>query len=184
MIWLAAIQDFFNTLERRTFYLYSAISVAALTLIILLTFWYYISAKNAINDEIDTLNSQRETIQDILTRGQVVQEQRQRVNQVLAKEEDFKILDYFSQLINQLGITEKNTATNISNSTREDKYKEDILQAQFIDMNMQELTELLQEIEKKENIYTKDLEINKSRKKPKTVEVNITIGTLLPEFGT
>ena len=45
-------------------------------------------------------------------------------------------------------------------------------------MNTRELTDLLQEIERKKIVYTKDLEIDKSKKRPGTLDVSITIATL------
>ena len=47
---------------------------------------------------------------------------------------------------------------------------------------MKEFTELLQEIEQNSRIATNRLEITKSKKKPKTIEVSLTISTLLPKI--
>ena len=48
-------------------------------------------------------------------------------------------------------------------------------------MNMKELTELLQAIEQNPRISTKRLEIIKAKKDSKTIDVQITITTLLPK---
>jgi len=47
---------------------------------------------------------------------------------------------------------------------------------------MHELTRLLEEIEQNPRVATERLEITKSIKKPKTIEVNLTISTLLPKI--
>ena len=51
-------------------------------------------------------------------------------------------------------------------------------------MTMQELTKLLEEIEQNPRIATERLEITNSKKKPKTIEVALTISTLLPKVET
>jgi ribosomal protein S17E len=53
-----------------------------------------------------------------------------------------------------------------------------LLNAKFDTMNMRQLCELLDAVEQNKRIYTKELEIIKSKKVPNTIDVNLTIATL------
>ncbi len=50
-------------------------------------------------------------------------------------------------------------------------------------MNMRELSELLNVLEQNKRVYTKELEVQKSRKSPRAIEVQLTIATLQPRTG-
>lgn len=59
--------------------------------------------------------------------------------------------------------------------------KKNELTAKFENMSMQDLTHLLEELEKNPRIATERLEITK---KQKTIDVGLTISTLLPKTET
>ena len=117
----------------------------------------------------------------ILDASARVKQQQITIEDILSKETDFKIAGYFEDLLNKLGIRDKQISFEAGTTDLEGNYRKSELSAKFEDMTMKELTELLQDLEQKQRIATERLEITKSKKKPKTIEVNLTISTLLPK---
>ena len=87
-----------------------------------------------------------------------------------------------SNLLVKLNLRDKEVAEETSTADLEENYRRTELSAKFEDMSMRELTELLQEIEQNSRIATSRLEITQSKKKPRTIEVSLTISTLLPKI--
>ncbi len=181
MVLFDQIQAFIDRLEEKQFYQYLAVGLGITcfaTGIIVFRSYRNISS---VQKKIEEVNTYREQIKEILNKAQQVRQKEKEVNAILAEEEDFKIAGYFKDLLEQLGLTNKlSTRPEVISST-EDAYTEDILTAKFTDMTMKKLTELLQEIEKKQRIYTKELDITASQKTKNAIEVTIAIGTLLPK---
>jgi hypothetical protein len=147
----------------------------------LLIFYYYRST-NGLYRIIKNINSTREEkVLVILETAALVKQQQSAVEEILSQDTDFKIAGYFKDLLIQFNIKDKEVAEESSAADQEDNYRKSELSAKFEDMTMQELTKLLQELEKKSRIATQRLEITKSKKKPKTIEVSISISTLLPK---
>ena len=115
----------------------------------------------------------------ILTRAASVQQQRKEVDAILEEDKDFKIGGYFKDVLTKLVLTSKKAVESPSQIDREGKYRESILNVKFTDMDMKQLSELLNEIEKNKRIFTKELEVTTSRKTPQKIDVNLTIATLL-----
>jgi beta-lactamase regulating signal transducer with metallopeptidase domain len=61
-----------------------------------------------------------------------------------------------------------------------DTYRESILKVELSDMNMKQLCELLDELNKNKRINTKELEITKSKTAKRSINVALTIATLEP----
>jgi hypothetical protein len=101
------------------------------------------------------------------------------VNNILAENPDFKIDGFFTDLLSKTGLERNKKETSISYADRGDKdYREVLLTAKFDTMNMRQLCELLNEIEQNNMVYTKELDIVKSKKIPNTIDVTLTIATL------
>ncbi len=142
--------------------------------------YYYYSTIKYWKKQTNEINAMRDEVKVILDKDELVQKQREEVNALLSEMPDFKIGEYFNDLIAKLGLTQNVvTSPSITYADRGDKeYREVLLTTQFDMMNMKQLTELLNEIEQNKRIYTKELEIIKSKKTPNTIEVNLTIATL------
>lgn len=182
MVLLEQIKSFFNTTETKTFYYYILGYVIACTLLFGVTIFYYYHSTNKLYRKIKTINSSREEeVRVILEESARVKQEQIRMEDILSKDPDFKIAGYFEELLSKLGIKDKRISFEAGRSDLEGNYVKSELSAKFEDMTMQELTELLQDLDQKERIATERLEITKSRKKPKTIEVNLTISTLLPK---
>jgi len=168
-------------LEQKDFYKYLIIVIACVVVLFsAVIFWHY-SKVGSLVQRLEEVNEEREDkVRSILERKNVVEQQRKMINSILAKQKDFKIAGYFSELLGKLNLT----ATEQSTSEVElsNDYEEVQLTARFVQLKMQKLCELLQEIEQKERVYAKSLEIVRSTKAPKTIEVNLTIATLQPKL--
>ncbi len=185
MTFLDSVRKTIEGIETKTFYQYViGYLVACLLLSALLVFYYYRST-GQFYKKIKTLNTTREEeIRVILEEAALVKQQQTAVEEILAQDPDFKIAGYFKDLLIKLNIKDKEVAEETTTTEQEENYRKSELNARFEDMTMKELTELLQELEQKSRIATQRLEITKSKKKPKTIEVNISISTLLPKIET
>ena len=138
---------------------------------------------NTLQRKIGSINSYRSEVLDVLEKASLVHQQKLMVEETLAKNPDFKIAGYFLQLLTKLKIRDKEDgAMDINTTDLEENYRKSELNAKFGNMTMKELTELLQEIEKNPRIATDRIDITKSKNKPKTIDVNLTISTLLPKI--
>lgn len=182
MMFLEPVKDFFSKTDSKTFFYYIIGYLAGCTVLFALIIFYYYSSMGALQKKIKNINASREEVLEILEKYSLVQQQRLMVEETLAKDTDFKIAGYFKNLLLQFNIKDKETAEEISTTDLEENYRKSELSAKFEDMTMKELTELLQEIEKNSRIATNKLEITKSKKQPRTIEVNLTISTLLPKI--
>lgn len=180
------IRLFFDSMETTIFYRYTAIFFGiCITLSCVIVFYYY-SNVNSLFKEIKKNNVERsQNVITILEQAAQLNLQREAVNETVSKDPNFKIEGYFKEILASLNLIEKNKSPfTTTTNERENKYREVELNAEFENMNMKEVAELLQALEKNPRIATKRLEITSSKKKMKTVEVLITITTLLPKTET
>src|SRR6266446_1866450 len=182
MTFLEPIKSFINKTDSKTFFYYTIGYTAACTLLCILIIFYYYRSVGTLQRKIKNINAAREEVLVILEKASSVQQQRLMVEETLAKDTDFKIGGYFKNLLTKLNLKDKEVAEETSTSDLEENYRKSELNAKFEDMTMKELTELLQEIEQNSRIATERLEVTKSKKQPKTIEVSLTISTLLPKI--
>jgi len=179
MALLDKLQKFLDTLDEKTFYKYLGIASLGLFLVIGLIIFNYYRTTSYWHAKIETTNELREDIQLLLTKAQQIKTMQAEANRMLAEDEDFKIRGYFENLLNQLRIPAQNIVEiNITPVDRDTKIRENILTAKLTDMNMKQLTELLEEIEQNKRVYIKEVEITKSKKRPNTIDISLTFATL------
>jgi hypothetical protein len=185
MVLLDNIKTFINNIEIKTFYHYILGYIIACVLLSGATVFYYYRTTNALYKKIKSIKDSREEVLVILEKAGRVQQEQIRMDDILSKDIDFTIGGYFIKLLDELDLKNKEIKTGEVNSTvLENNYRKTELSTHFEDMTMQELTILLQALEKNPRIATDLLEITKSKKKPKTIEVNLSISTLLPKLET
>jgi|GEM_PF-441787 len=180
------IITYIQQLSQKNFYTYSGIYVGIIALLsLLLIIRYYRNAQYLV-EQSNTVNEQRERVQLLLNDAQQVQKQKAEVNKMIEQEEDFNILAYFQSVLAENGLLEKNLVVinPVTRTDREDNYTEEEVKAQLTDLNMKQLTELLQKLEQNKRIYSKELEIVKKKKQHNTIEITITIATLVKKTVT
>jgi hypothetical protein len=176
------VQMYIDTLDDKRFYQYTGGFLAGIIIICSgIIFNYYRSVRH-LKREIARVNEERITIRNLLERALLVKKEQKEIDAILAKDENFKIAGYFEDLLGTLGLADKKASdVQVTTPSREGKYQESILQAKFTGMTMKDLTELLQEIEGNKRVFTKELDITVSAKKPGTIDVALTIATLEPK---
>jgi len=168
---------------KRDFYKYLFIILGVIVLLAGFVVFRYYRKINDLNDQIAFVNATREEeVRTILRRMDDVEQQRKKVNDVLDKDKKFKIAGYFKQLIEQQGLSTNKTKETSTTVTLPNGYQEVSLSTGFIGLTMKQLTELLDALEKNERVYAKNLEITKSKRMPKKIDVNVTIATLEPKL--
>jgi len=167
-------------LDKKDFYKYLIVFLGILVLLIVFIMYQYSSVASSLKKQIRNINSLREDVRVVLSKYEQIQKQRKAVDEILSEEEDFNIVGYFNDVVNQLNLNGNKKEERSSQVDREDNYRESVINVTFVDMNMKQLCELLNVIESKARIFTKELEITKSKKSP-TIEVNLTIATLSPK---
>jgi hypothetical protein len=176
---LEKIQLYITTLEEKRLYLYIGIVCAILVGLASFIVMHYYSSIGQLRDEISFINEQRVRVRRLLTAFDQMRKHRAEVDTLFSQEAGFKIGGYFEKLLARLGLSEKRALITPSHIDH-DKFRESILKANLTDINMKQLCELLNELDKDKRIYTKELEIAKSRTTPKTLDVTLTIATLEP----
>jgi len=182
MMILDPIKNFINKTDLKTFYFYlMGYGAACILLSTLLIFYYYHSVGN-LKKKIKHINEYREQVLDILTEFEKIKQQQSIVEEILAKNPDFKIAGEFKEILGKLRLTDKEHGKGeLSTVDLEDNYRKNELTTKFENISMQDLTRLLEEIEKNPRIATERLEINR---KDHAIDVGLTISTLLPKTET
>lgn len=180
---LEKVSAFVENLETKTFYTYLGIFLSGVILLAGGIVFHYYRTINTLDTRLEEVNKEREKVQDVLTKLRSVQEQRASVDRLLDEKEPFYLIEYFQKLINKLGIKNPRYDREPIEKKLDERYTESELNVVFPQMDMQQLTKLLEEMSISKRIYTKSLEITKLAKQPK-IEVKLTIGTLIKKPKT
>jgi hypothetical protein len=174
------IKQLIASLDKKQFYyVLSGVLVGILCLMAFIMY-YQSSRVDYWKKRIRDANEYREGVKAIIAKDLSVSSQRDEVDKMLNENPDFKIDGYFAELLTKFKLIDGHaTQRTVSYADRGDsKYREVLLNAKFDTMNMRQLCELLDAVEQNKRIYTKELEIIKSKKVPNTIDVNLTIATL------
>ena len=174
---------YFNLLEYKRFYQYCFAFLSVIIITCGLIIFKYYRSISYLKNQIESINEERENIQSLLSRAQIVKKEQKEIDAIITKDPNFKIAGYFDNLLGRLGLMDKKSSIDIeiSTPTEESKYQESILQAKFTSMTMKDLTILLEEIESNRRVFIKELDIFRSQKNANTIDVTLTIATLEPK---
>lgn len=183
MNFLENLQLFFINLDKKTWYKYLAGFAAGFCLITSLILFYYYRTISYWKQEIETINESREQAKQILDKAARVEKQKAQVNAILAQDPNFKIKEYLQEVLSKFNIGTSNISieSDVTVNTREDNYQENNISYQLTGITMKQLTEFLDEIEQNKRLFIKELDITKSKKIPRTIDVNIQIATMMPK---
>lgn len=180
MIIFEKIHHMLVKLNERQFQLFIAATLGVSFLFI--TFFdiqlYRVSRKLKI--KIRKLNIEREDrVREILIKGNHIKQQKDEMDRLLKEDVNFKIAGYFNVVLKKLGVAKKKTTETTTQTDIDAVYRESTLSARLDEMDMKELTELLQVLENNKRISIKRLEIFASSKKQNAIDVQLTIATML-----
>lgn len=180
MVIIEKIKDFIQNTEEKTFYYILAGTLGAFVLLSGLLIYNYYSSVAYWQKRMRQVNDLRDDVRAIITKDDVVSSQRASVNAMLQENPDFKIDGYLTEILQKLALEgNKQTSGPVAYMDYGDpEYREALLPAKFDMMDMKQLCELLNEVEQNRRVYTKSLDIIKSKKVPNRIEVSLTIGTL------
>ncbi len=178
MAWFDSLKQYIQNLEESTFNKILMGIIISIALLFIFGVVRYYWKTSSLSKEIRLINSKRRTVKEILDRKEAVIQQQKEVDEILDADPDFRIRTFIDNLLAKFTIK----ATVKSPETRDIEqgtYEENTINMQFIGIKMKQLVQLLEEAEKEQRIYTKNIEVNKSKKTPKAIDVNITFATLV-----
>lgn len=176
------VLNFVQNLERKKFYNYLAIFFVIFCLIIAGIIFFQYRKTSKSEERLQKINQSRGRAQTILKSHAFVKEQQKRVKEILEKDQkEFIITEFFDDVVKNLGLSAKRKeSAGVAEVSLNNGYKEEQLPSSFKDMNMRDVVRLLNEIEQKERVYVKKVELLKSPK-GRSLEVNLVIATLRPK---
>lgn len=178
----AKIRSFIQSLDTKDFYKYLAILLGIVIALSIFFIWRFYRKTNTLEQRIITINEQREVAKKILEQSERIKRHKMEVDKMIAQDPGFKLGGYFTALLVELHLTDKRMGTEeITQVDLEGKYRESILKTKFTDMNMKEVTELLNKLDQNKRIITKELELVSVKKGQPTIDVTLTIATLEPK---
>lgn len=181
MQFIQKLYTYFGALERAKLYRYILVSIGGVLFLAGASLYYMHRTVQSLQGELEEINDLRSSrVQSILRRIEHVKQQRTEVNAILAEDEAFKIGGYLDEKLDLLGIATNKKEETATQVVLDDNYRESVLSVKFTEITMKQLTELLNIIEQNKRIYTKALEITRSTKAPRTIDVSLTIATLQP----
>lgn len=180
MMLLSKIKNYFLGLQKQEFYTVLKSFFLTFFCIIFGILYYQYSATQDLLSKINSINKTRKEAQLVLGKLKKVNQQSQEVNELLNKEPNFKIKNYFETILAQHKLKLKlKKPVDVASEVLYKKYTERQLTAHFAQISTQQLCEFLKTIEEKTRIYTKDLIITKT--KGAALDVMLTIATLTPQ---
>lgn len=175
------ITDFFWNLDKKQFN-QIAIGVLSTSLVIFIggLYWQHRRTKS-FKAEMITVNNSRMRVKEILDKNELIKMQQHRAEEILDKDTKFFLEDYFDKLIKSMQL-QSNVKLDIPitqdlENEHAEGYVEVHIDAEFFNINMKQLVNLLQELEKNERIVIRKLEITKPGPQP-TINVVLTISTV------
>jgi len=177
---LERIRGYIGSLEEKQLYRYMMISFGVLLIMLGLLIFYHYRKISGLRTQISGLNRIRNReVQAILSKADYVQKQLQEIDTLLSEDRNFKISEYFENVLKKLNLGDKFKSMAPPRRETQDQYEKSILDVNFDEMDMKQVAELLKEFEENRRIFVEKLEIMRSKKARNKLEVNMTIGTLL-----
>ncbi|MCX5925528.1 MAG: hypothetical protein NT124_04530 [Candidatus Dependentiae bacterium] len=169
-----------DSLNTKNFYLYSGIFVGIVFMLHAAILFNHYTIINELTKNIDAINELREEkVQPLLARTKNVRKQKEQVDALLAQDPDFKLEGYIKDQLASLHL--KPQTQQPSQTVREEKYLETIVNIKLVDITTQQIAQFLEIIEGNQRIKLNSIEIVKSKKKPNTIEVSLTVAALQPK---
>jgi type II secretory pathway component PulM len=170
-----------SQLDKKSWYTYLAITGAVLFAIIGAILFYYFTSTAKWEQKIADINETRTEVKRLLSRAERVQKERSEVMALLEEDPNFNIKAYIQEVLERIGIAGNMSAENVVVTSSDENHQVDVATYQLSGITMKQLTEFLNELENNKRTFTKELDISKSKKVPRTIDVGITIATIMPK---
>ncbi|CAN5169825.1 hypothetical protein BH09DEP1_BH09DEP1_5850 [soil metagenome] len=181
MTFLEQLQSKINNLDEYTWYKYVAVAAGLFLILIGLILFFYFSALKKWELRLNGINESRQEAKRLVEKAQRVYKARDEVTTILKEDPNFKIKEYLQEVMAHLGILQNVVSENVVVTGQDDNYSETVATYQLAGISMKQLTEFLNEIDENQRVFAKELDITKSKKMPRTIDVSIVIATLMPK---
>lgn len=184
MNFLVRAKRFFDELDERQLSYYFLGGIVLFVLVVFGLFYIHRGRVVKLQREFAIISNYRRRARPLLERYAVVEQRKRQVDEVLERDKDFRIKQYFSQVVAELNLTpyiqreEVLPAYDLRNG-----YSEIKLVATISGINMQQLVSLVYSIEKNNRLYTKELSMTKSTQ-TSALDVTLVIATLQSQVGS
>ncbi len=179
MIFLDALRNFIRNLNRQEMIRYSLLYVTiCLAGIIFIIVRHHIIS-NEWYQKLTQLNKARSEIQQIFTKFNIVQQQKNKIDDALKQNKTFNIQKYFQDLITQHDLSSQVTS-KFSYEKLPNGYMQESLAVNCIQISTKQLCELIVAIENQPLMYIISIDITHLAQ-AKKINVNLIIGTLRAE---
>jgi uncharacterized DUF497 family protein len=151
---------------------------------LLLVFFAYRFERNIsdLSSKMKALNKARKETKELLSRSEIIDQQRNKVEENLEKDKNFNLEEFLRKTLEEVkllqNLEQPNVTINEIEGVRTSSYEEVRLDARLKNINMRQVTDLLSKIQQQERVYTKFVEIFRSASISPTVNLHIIIGTL------
>lgn len=176
------LQTRIGALDKKSWYQYLAITGTIIFLIMGLILFFYFRSVSSWESKIEEINEERIKAKKLLDKARRVQKEREEVTALLAEDPNFKIKEDIQKIMLTVGIQSK--AQSDVNITRTENYQEVAVTYQFSGITMKQLTEFLKAIDENKRLFTKELEISKSKRIPQAIDVDIKIAAMMRKETT
>lgn len=181
MTFLEQLQAKINNLDEYTWYKYVAIAAGLFLILIGLILFFYFNTLKKWELRLAGINESRTEAKRLVEKAQRVYKARDEVTAILKEDPNFKIKEYLQEIMANLGIFQNVVSENVVVTGQDENYSETVATYQLAGISMKQLTEFLNEIDENQRVFTKELDITKSKRMPRTIDVGIVIATLMPK---
>lgn len=169
------------SLDTPDFYKKAGIFLAANTVIAGLCIYFFLSTMSTMKSSLQDIYKKELESNNLLDRLAKVKKQSEEINSILEQEPNFRIKNFYEDTLKKLNLESKQPreADVAEEEVLKGRYTEVRLTSQLKAIDTRQLCDLLQALEQKTRIYTKDLTIVK---RDGLVDVTIIIGTLTSQL--
>lgn len=179
MLFLDSIKDFIRNLNRQEMIRYATLYITFCFICMIGILIYHVTHNQNLAAKIKQLNKSRTTVQQIFTEFQSVQDQKNKIDDILKKNKNFKIQKFFQDIVSQQGLSAQVTF-RFSQEKLPNGYIQESLSVNCTSISTKQLCELIVAIEKQPLVYITFVDITHVIH-TKKINVTMMIATLRAE---
>ena len=178
---MQTITNFFWQLDKKRFNQVLIGSISLLTISFGLFLYFQFNTIRRLKRTMVTINVERMQTKELLEKNELLDRQKKRAQEIINQDKNFFLKKYFLEIVNKFSLIKNLKDAPVREisleNLRSQGYEEVRIEAEFINLNMKQLVDFLNELEQNNRISIKRLEITKS-KTGQTIDVQMTISTL------
>ena len=178
---MQTITNFFWQLDNKRFNQVLIGSISLLTMSFGLFLYFQFNTIRRLKRTMVTINTERMQTKELLEKNELLNRQKKRAQEIINQDKNFFLKKYFLEIVNKFSLIKNLKVAPVREisleNLRSQGYEEVRIEAEFVNLNMKQLVDFLNELEQNNRISIKRLEITKS-KTGQTIDVQMTISTL------